>query len=96
MERRLTGGAAGSAVADVNGTLWLLRGTSVSERNLAREFQAPLSHPGRRPSPPRGRLLWGILPAVHVHVACPSLAGDVVFSLAMLCAWQDACRLPAA
>jgi hypothetical protein len=90
MERRLTGGAAGSAVADVNGTLWLLRGTSVSERNLAREFQAPLSHAGRGPSLSRGRLLWGILSAVHVHVACREFCRRCCVSLAMLCAWQAA------
>jgi hypothetical protein len=89
-ERRLIGGAAGSAVANVNGTLWLLRGTSVSERNLAREFQAPLSHAGRGPSQPRGRLLWGILSAVHVHVACREFCRRCCVSLALLCAWQAA------
>ena len=37
------------AAAELNATLWLLRGSAASERNLAREFAA---HPGP------GRLVW--------------------------------------
>ena len=55
------------AVGQVNATLWLLRGTPVSERNLLHEFQAPLAREGDRP-PALGRLLWAERVPVKDHL----------------------------
>ena len=47
------------AAGELNATLWLLRGSPVSERNLAREFEQALP-PGVAS---RGQLRWGQAPA---------------------------------
>ena len=48
-----------AAVAELNATLWLLRGSSVSERNLAREFEAAGG---------AGRLIWAERMPIKDHL----------------------------